>query len=290
MSTTQDLRPAATGQTARARPPKPTFFDFKPDRPGGALRTFVKRAILRTLDSGLAGVPRLDTHVVICGFPRSGSTLLQLIVESCYQGVRSYREEKSGVNAARELRRTHSLMITKKPSDLFLVDDIRAFYRGLHAQPRFVLTTRDPRAVLTSRYSGRALANTTRGPDGYVMSSEVWREWFTHFEYVSQGLDTLVVEFADLVKDPLSVQEHLSTFIGRAPDVPFDKFLDAVPEGFETKALNGVRSFDTSSLDRWREPKYRERIQQLLHEMPELPALLVRLGYEADAEWTREYA
>lgn len=70
----------------------------------------------------------------------------------------------------------------------------------------------------------------------------------------------------------------------------FDRFLEAVPRDFETKALNGVRTFDVSSLDRWRSPKYRDRIRQLLAEMPDLPELLVRLGYEADAEWTKDYA
>lgn len=98
-------------------------------------------------------------------------------------------------------------MITKQPFDLFQVDEISEFYEGMHTRPRFVLTTRDPRAVLTSRYSGRAAVNTARGPDGYVMSSDIWRQWFAHFEYVRDSRDALIVEFADLVTSPRKVQQ-----------------------------------------------------------------------------------
>jgi hypothetical protein len=225
----------------------------------------------------------------MCGFPRSGSTLLQLIVETCYPSAKSYRRERSAFNAERELKRTSPIMITKKPSDLFQVDDIMEFYDGLPAKPRLVLTTRDPRAVLTSRYSGRAAANVTRGPDGYVMSSANWREWYAHFEYVRRTYAPLVVEYADLIRSPGAVERAFSTYIGHEPDVAFEEFLGNIPGDFETKALNGVRAFDLSSLTKWQSPRHESRIRALLDEMPDLPQLLVSLGYEHDDAWTAPY-
>ena len=270
------------------RPALPSFVRDKSPVVGRAARTRLRQVALQVLER-TPGRSRLRTHVVICGFPRSGSTLLQLVAETCYSQARAYHEEKSALNAARELVRTHELMITKQPSDLFLVDEVREFYRPLRTQVRFVLTMRDPRATLTSRYSGKALANVTRGPDGYVMSVPGWKQWFAHFRYVAQGDDTMVIEYADLLSDPLAVQQRYGMFIGWQPQIPFDKFIESVPEGFETKALNGLRSFDTSNLDRWKQDKYRGRITQILDEFPELPQLLIELGYETNADWARDY-
>ena len=69
----------------------------------------------------------------------------------------------------------------------------------------------------------------------------------------------------------------------------FDQFHAAVPEHFDTRALNGVRPLDKSSLTKWRTPKHRDRLHQLLSEIPELPDRLIEMGYEADTDWTREY-
>ena len=85
------------------------------------------------------------------------------------------------------------------------------------------------------------------------------------------------------------VQERLSTFIGFPPALSFDQYLSAGPRDFDTTALNGVRPLDKSSLEKWRAPKHRPRIQQLLAELPELPQRLIELGYEADTTWTHEY-
>jgi hypothetical protein len=231
----------------------------------------------------------LHTHVVMCGFPRSGSTLFQLIAEACYPQARTYHEEKAAINAARELVRERPLMITKRPSDLFHVDEVRQFYAPLRTKVRFVLTMRDPRGTLTSRYSGEAASNVTRGPDGFVMSVSNWREWFAHFRYVSAGDDAMVVDYADLVTEPLAVQQRYADFIGWQPDIPFDRFMASVPDGFQTKALNGLRGLDASNLDRWKAPKYVERIKQILDELPELPDLLIELGYESDRAWVDAY-
>jgi hypothetical protein len=172
-------------------------------------------------------------------------------------------------------------MITKRPDDVFDVDEIRHFYRRLKTRLRLVLTTRDPRAVLTSKYEFR--------PDAYVMTPEFWRASFMHFSHVLQGDDALVIEYADLITRPLWVQQEMSAFIGWEPRLPFDRFLESVPAGFETKPLNGLRSFDSSSLEKWRRPEFRDRIRQLLREMPELPERLVQLGYERDQAWTLNY-
>ena len=58
-------------------------------------------------------------------------------------------------------------MLTKRPSDIFLIDDIRRYYADRAASVVFVAMYRDPRAVLTSRHKAR--------PDRYYVSVERWR-------------------------------------------------------------------------------------------------------------------
>ena len=63
-----------------------------------------------------------------------------------------------------------------------------------------------------------------------------------------------------------------------------------MPTGFDGRALNGLLELDRSNVFRWRDACHRDRIRQLLHELPELTDVLIEMGYEADDSWTCEYA
>src|SRR5687767_14328183 len=82
------------------------------------LRKWVRHCILDLIDRGNLGLRPLETHVVICGFPRSGSTLLLLMAEACFARAKTFHRERSALSAARTVWRNHSLMITKNPNDI----------------------------------------------------------------------------------------------------------------------------------------------------------------------------
>lgn len=230
--------------------------------------------------SGLFGA-RQSRAVVICGMPRSGSTLLQLMVETAYPGSLHYGRERGGLLVARrEWPGRHSLLISKRPNDVMWIDEIRDAYAGRQKKPCFIVTVRDPRAVLTSKHSGR---------NEYYVSPQRWRDLFEHIKYVRQFPDVTVVEYRTLVERPTVIERALVDAIGEEPSAPFDAFSTRVPEGFDTRALNGVRPLDTSALNKWRQPEHRDRIRALLESVPELPAVLVEEGYEPDESWAHEY-
>src|SRR4051794_35225986 len=54
------------------------------------IRRNMKRLILRTIDRGWLGLNPLVRHIVICGFPRSGSTLMLLIAETCVADAKTF--------------------------------------------------------------------------------------------------------------------------------------------------------------------------------------------------------
>jgi hypothetical protein len=268
-----DARGSIPGQVAGAGKQKKAVA-FEP------VRRWVRDQIVDLIDSGHLGVRPIETHVVICGFPRSGSTLLLAMAEACFPDAKTFHKEKTAIQAARTILRNHSLMITKNPNDVFKIDQIREFYARRTGQVRFILTLRDPRAILTSTYENRT---------GYYWSVDGWWQMFHAFERARGSDDALVVRFEQLVSEPETVQGHFTRFIGREPVGRFDQFHARVPEGFDTRALNGVRPLDTKTIVKWQRPEHRQRIRDVLQEMPELPDMLVELGYETDTRWMQEY-
>ena len=84
------------------RPPKPERALMKPPRTNWLtpVRQRLKRAALQVVDHGWLGYVPLEAHLVICGFPRSGTTLLQLMAETAYPSARTFGVERSGLAAA----------------------------------------------------------------------------------------------------------------------------------------------------------------------------------------------
>jgi hypothetical protein len=263
-----------------AKPPVPTAIRRRTPSTGrAALRQLVRWAH-RAADRNLFGM-RPGRAVIVCGMPRSGSTLLQLMLQTGYPDSKHYGRERGGLLVARDVwPGRYSLLISKRPNDVFWVDEIRELYRERARAPLFIVTTRDPRAVMTSKHAN--------SPEYYV-SAERWKALFDHIRYVRSAPDVLTLDYRDLVQTPRQVGQRLAEAIGEEPAVPFDSVGREVPSGFQTAALNGVRPIDTSSLNKWRDPQHSERIRAILAELPELPSILVQEGYETDTSWTDRY-
>lgn len=256
-----------------------------------ALGRGLKRLANATVDTGWFGLRPLRAHIVICGFQRSGSTLLLLQTETCVSDARTFGFEVRALGAAQYALRNHSYMITKFPSDVFFLDEIRAYYAKRRADVRFVLTVRDPRGVLTSIYQGV----DRRQEGGYSEDPARWQAYYDHVQYARQFDDVIPVEYQDLVSRSTDVQRALTEFIGWHVDLPFDQFHTAASPDFrggchgDPSPLNGLRPLDSSRLHAWRQPKHRDRIRRILREIPDLPDCLIEMGYESDSSWVREY-
>lgn len=267
------------------RPSRPPYAERKEDAVSlfGPFRRQVKRAAVRALERRWLGFAPLRAHVVICGFPRSGTTLLQLMVQTAVPNALCFGRERSGLRVAQNhWPRRHPFLVTKRPDDIYWVDEIREHYagRGAGSVARFVVCVRDPRAILTSQHSnGRE----------YYVSVERWRTIYEHFRYVTAFPDVCIVDFRDLVSNPMAVQQKLTGLVGWTPSSNFDEFYKKVPQEFDTRALNGVRRLDPSVLEKWTRDEHRDRIRNLIHDMPELPMRLLEMGYESDTEWTTRY-
>ena len=200
-------------------------------------------------DRKLWGVDRLQTHVVMSGFARSGTTLCQLMCQTCTSDLHSYPDENKGIEKAKFGSRAKPFLLTKRPNDIFVLDRIRQYYQSRTATVRFVLFSRDPRAVLTSFHASQ--------PDEYFVSAEWWRAIHQFWQWNLQFDDVLSVRYEDLIEKTHATQNQLTDFIGWTVTRPFETFHEVVPDSFDTIALNGVRRIDQSNGQRWRHPRYR---------------------------------
>ena len=239
------------------------------------------RPLIRMQDRGWLPATVLEQHVVICGFPRSGTTLFQLMVETSVPAIKTYGRERRALEVARFGSRTHRAVVTKRPKDVFLIPEIREFYDGHAADVRFIVLSRDPRDVLTSMHFSR--------PSEYFVSAAAWRHIYKHWKWACQSSDTLSIRYEDLITRPDTVETGVCEFTGWKTTRDFQQFHHCVPRGFDGRALNGVRPLDSDNQNRWRLEQHRCRMQSLLSELPELPRVLVDLGYESDESWADDY-
>ncbi len=276
-----------TASMSCVRPPRPDFVEDWPWPRHGIIasaRHGAKRLVTTAVDKGWFGLRPLRSHVVVCGFPRSGSTLLQLQIETCISDVRVFGKEYWAPAACQYAFRNHPYMITKAPWDVFFVDEIRAFYASRQANVRFIVTVRDPRTVLTSIH--KIAGNSS---DGYFIIPSQLKAYYEHTRYVQQADDVVTIEYEDLVCNPAEVQGRLAEFIGWHSHLPFDQFHTAASPDFAADNLNGLRPLDPSRLDSWRHEKHSARIRQILREVPQLPEYLIEMGYEPDTSWVTDY-
>lgn len=242
---------------------------------------FIRSAYLRIVDRGWFGLRPLQSHVVICGFDRSGTSLLQAMVRSCVVDARSFPDETRALVAARRARRNHPFLVTKCPDDVLNVGAIRDQYSASRARPLFVIMVRDPRDLLTSRHP--------RDASTYNYDFDRFREHWGAVRRVCGDPDVVVVRYEDLVTDPDRVGARLAGAVGWTMDGPFSAYLDIARErgvtwgAFLDDAMGGARPPSGAAIGRWRDPEHRPRLVETERKVPELPAMLVQLGYEVSS-------
>ena len=218
------------------------------------------------------------THIVVCGYPRSGTTLLYNMLR---HGVAEYRFFDRETRALDALG--NSPRITKRPADAFEAGRIA---RATGA--RFIAVVRDPRAVLCSVHAnsrGRYKVNwnfswRTAARRGIVGRHQGLIQWDIALHAIPGAV---TVRYEDLVADPSGQQARLEQEFGFVRAGPFADFHRADIPPRLAHQLNGVRPVEASRLAAWR--CHPERIREQFFACPALFDLLIARGYEKDRTW-----
>lgn len=218
----------------------------------------------------------LELHVVICGYHRSGTTLMQAMMSAAYPGARVFDEEVGAWRAATYAWRNHRLLISKAPQDVCRIPQIRNLYAGKSARVHFVLMTRDPRDVLTSKQPAF--------PD-YCQHIDDWRVLHTLAMHHRNDSDVTHVTYERLISDTAEVQRQIEAVVGEPGVRPFTEFHEHLSPTFAVRTLNSVRPVERSKVGRWARAEHAERMREVLREVPGFPQIVVDLGYEPDTGW-----
>lgn len=271
-----------------------------------------ERSVLGPFEGGrarwarLRGDHRKRRQIIVCGFPRAGTSLLYNMLSSSLLGYRFAPFERP----ARETLWRFTNWCSKRPTDVLELEEIVA------SNPRskrilVLILIRDPRDLLISLHPN--------APDRPLL--EMDRRWsirgrypyrlrcvpggLRDFHEAVQAADRLdgvgdvsiePVRYEDLVSDPDAVQRHLAERhdlefreafrdFHRRPRQHAYRYEGPLARARAPHLVRSRSSVDRSRAGRWREPRHRERILSIVESHPDLLERLCALGYEHDDDW-----
>lgn len=226
------------------------------------------------------GIRILKQHIVICGFPRTGSTLLYLMIATSIKRSQYFISERSALNMLKFRLHQEPILLTKRPDDILEYSNITTAHKKMNVKSKLIIMIRDPRNIMTSIHS--------RKP-GYYISSNRWLKIYNAIDAIKSSDNVLVVKYEDLINRLDSVQNMVLGFCELKIKQDFGNYLNSVPKNFDIDPLNGLRPLDSSLQNRWQAPEHYDRIIYMLKEIPELSKYLIDLGYEVDDRWLDKY-
>lgn len=225
-------------------------------------------------------------HVVICGYSRSGSTLLHALLRENVTNYHCHDAEQSALDCLGR----HPRQVSKRPLDVFCAEAIAD--RG--ANVRFVVLLRDLRSILTSchwRWPGFCVDWDRQGDlprAGAAAGENVYPGVVPTYEAIARLADPLFVRFEDLLRQPDVVQDRLRGELGFEYRGRFRDWAtnDRPPPARLRRPLNGYRRLDPAAAARWR--RFPLRLREQFGACPRLFDILVEYGYEPDRRWFSE--
>ena len=254
------------------------------------------------------GLPR-DRQLVVCGFPRAGTSLLYNMLSATLPGFRFAAFEQ----AAQKTLPAPGSRASKWPMDVLrLPKTVAANKKGLKKKLLAIAVVRDLRDVITSvhpnapdRYfCGYADRWSPRGTHPYTLVATDQGVAAVHDAIEAamslDGVRTVRVDYEALVADADAVQADLSKRLGLRFDGRFSEYTSrpdrhAFRYAGAKKAVDPARgerenaAVDPARTGRWRRPEHAARIVQQFTAHPELFGLLRHYGHEADDAWFAPY-
>jgi hypothetical protein len=238
-------------------------------------------------------------HLCVCGYPRSGTTLLYNLLCSTLEGFNYEDYEESSLRTLR-IFDNH---VSKLPFDVLNLGEFRR--NNIFSKTIFtIVMMRDLRDLVTSVHA--------QLPGHYFIGFECSLKrkdgepdpsgpGIRHVAEAIEGLDSVrgmeirVLKYEELIADPDAFQEELASRLGLRFKARFSKVTaEKRTEGLryagrhqpvDPSLVKVDRDLTREFQGRWRRPEYRERLIEQFGAHPGLLELLCRYGYEPDNRW-----
>jgi hypothetical protein len=248
------------------------------------------------------GFGKRSKHIVICGYPRGGTSLLYNMISASIGG---FHCEEFEVPAVQRLHRSGNY-VTKFPLDILNIDEIvhrNALFKDMY----FIVLIRDVRDLVTSRHP--------LVPDRYFIGykSSLWPQdpKFSKWHYGAPGIEAifqairagasrrdinvLTLRYEDLVRDTDGTQKRIEDFTDLKFSASFKSYHQREYKHaykyngrYEAKDASLAREstpVDASRVSKWKQPEHASIIYQQFSKYPELFDILIEYGYERDRTW-----
>ena len=244
-------------------------------------------------------------QIVICGYPRSGTSLLYNMLAT---SLPKYKRDQFEVFATERIHR-YDNRITKSPMDIFNISD-------LHKSNKYgkriyvIIVIRDLRDVIVSIHPNL--------PDQYFIGHDFswWpqNKDFTKWKHDAPGIigitnkienilsskkyNVKLVRYEDLVSVTDNIQNELQEFLSEKLQGSFLEYHKSknLPYKYEGKYKAQDSSYVmedkpvvTARHGKWKEQKYKRRITEQFEQCPELFNILIQYKYENNNDWFSEY-
>lgn len=215
----------------------------------------------------------MNQHIIVCGCPRSGTSLM-LHSLSMLRGGYVHPKEARFHHTAVMGRPEMQWIATKRPADYEIIQRIL----DSHEHAKAIVMVRDGRDVCTSRHPDNP--NYLVKPGKWAWYVHTLTEWHQHYPK-----RMLVVKYEGLVKYHTGVMQMVADFVGTQVEKTWAEVCEVLdPEAKTVRAMHGARPIDTESIGRWKQPEHRERLKEFL-EIPEFTDELLAWGYETQRDW-----
>lgn len=240
-------------------------------------------------------------QLVICGYPRSGTSLLYNMISSTLPGFKFESFENYYIY------RIHRVgnIATKAPMDIFHVRDIDSYNTNKKKMIILVLI-RDIRDIITSKHPMIPNEFFIGHDHSWWPQDPSFEEWkydapgvidiYKEINAIKSRPDVHLVRYEELVNAPHTVQSTISSkydlhFSG--PFIEYHKSADKHAYKYEGRTapkdhslVREGKKITQDRVSKWlRDPALKDRVRNQFNECEELFDILIDYGYETDRDW-----